>query len=160
MNVHKSGLCTAKELIHPQCPQGYPQIHRGKSADFPAIHHGYPQYPQVIHKRYPQRFSMWIFMWTCTFALFILFTNVTELNINACSCMLGKCALQNQVVNKARSYSTKCFGSNKSVKSPKNLWRRKVVHTTKKAAPSSATPKITCSCCCHGWLHPAWQPAS
>ena len=94
MHVHKWGLCTAKESIHPQCPQAYPHIQRGKVLDFPDFHQGYPQYPQLIHKLYPLCKRMWICMWKAEIGQESMFTHVTNANKYACSCMFAEGALR------------------------------------------------------------------
>ena len=53
MHVHILALCTAKDLTHPQCPQGYPQNPQEKMTEYRGFCRGYPHYPQVIHKVYP-----------------------------------------------------------------------------------------------------------
>ena len=59
-------LCTAKDSIHPQCPQGYPQFPQAKLPEYRGSSPNYPRHPQLIHSTYPICFYMWIFMWTFT----------------------------------------------------------------------------------------------
>ena len=59
-------LCTAKDSIHPQCPQGYPQFPQAKLPEYRGSSPNYPHHPQLIHSAYPICFYMWIFMWTFT----------------------------------------------------------------------------------------------
>ena len=63
-------LCTAKDSIHPQCPQGYPQFFPAKPLQNRGFPPNYPHCPQLIHSTYPICFHMWIFMWTFIGAYF------------------------------------------------------------------------------------------
>ena len=89
-SIHPVGfcLCTAKDGIHPQCPQGYPQFRPGKLPEYRGFPSGYPHCPQVFHRVYPICFHMWIFMWTFNDELFRLLLseyNCMFIHVRVCS---------------------------------------------------------------------------
>ena len=119
IHLHNFCLCTAKELIHPQYPQGYPQLHRRKVAEYRGFHRRYPHYPQVFHRRYPRYTSMWICMWTSHFARFFLFTHVTLMHIYTLMHIFCVKHLPIPAISPPKSTFPKIFVLNENATSPK-----------------------------------------
>ena len=124
IHFHKWALCTAKECIHPQYPQGYPQINRRKKQEIRGFHRSCPHYPQVIHKPYPPCGHLWICMWTSSCMWEHLFTMMTNAHKYTITRINGAKMLLNPAGNPPDCTSKTFSESNENVKSPKKLASR------------------------------------
>ena len=114
-------LCTAKEIIHPQYPQGYPQMNPREMAHFSGLWRDYPQYPQVFHSRYPPEFILWIYMWTIKNRAVSMVTHVLGMNNYTRQCMFVRLFLWIPGWITSGFSKRKSAKMNENVKSPKNL---------------------------------------
>ena len=91
----------SQRSIHPQFPQGYPQIHRRKRPQNRGCAECYPHCPQVIHNVRPHGGWLWKPLWIAVNASERLFTHVAKRHKYTCSCMFGTKILLQLVISKA-----------------------------------------------------------
>ena len=91
----------SQRSIHPQFPQGYPQIHRRKRPQNRGCAERYPHCPQVIHNARPHGGWLWKPLWIAAKAPEGLFTHVAKWHKYTCSCMFGTKILLQLVISQA-----------------------------------------------------------